>query len=101
MKGAIRASYFWSKSDTFDLCRDLVCCESSGCESLNNVEKQCFRGSIGDCRRAIHIADVGGICEFDFEDLLYLGLASIAETLSITLIHQHFVVIEREDFTHA
>jgi len=76
-------------------------CEANGCQSLNNVEKQCFRSSIGGRRRAIHIADVGGIYKVDFEDLLHLCLASIAETLSITLIHQHFVVIEREDFTHA
>ena len=46
-------------------------------------------------------ADVDGAIEIDLEELFYLGVAAVAETVAVTLIDQELVIIDGADFADA
>ena len=74
---------------------------AGGGEGFHNVEEQRLRDGIRGGRGSIHVPDVGGAVEIDFEDLLNLGVAPIGTAVTVALVDQKFVVVERQHLAHA
>src|SRR5215470_18824668 len=87
-----------AEREPFDLRWHLVGRDAMRAEDGDDVEKQRLRHGVGrEIGLAGDAADVGGTLQIDEEDLLHLGIGSVAQSLAVTLVDQKLVIVDRED----